>query len=179
MSSYVNEIKSSSSVRRRYGREKGIRRDRPGTDFRYGGFDIPRPMEDEPYIELVRRKMDEWGCDSFLLATEDMDILEHFRQAGFGKRMRYIEQDRYRYTDVGQPGLVVAKMKKEGHDYRDELPYLSVLYLLADCDSLITNCRCGAFIVADYINGGAYEHRYCCGEEIADENDRFGYDCKK
>lgn len=165
MSSYVNEIKKQFFSQGEGTDEKKvlgvIAR---GTDFRYGGFDIPRPMEDEPYIELVRRKMDEWGCDSFLLATEDMDILEHFRQAGFGKRMRYIEQDRYRYTDVGQPGLVVAKMKKEGHDYRDELPYLAVLYLLADCDSLITNCRCGAFIVADYINGGAYEHRYCCGE---------------
>ena len=113
---------------------------------------------------MVKEKMDEWKCDLLFLATEDMEILEHFRQAGFGERLRYIDQDRYRYANVDQPGRVVAKMKKEGHDYHDEMPYLAVLYLLAECDSLIGNCRCGAFTVADYINGGSYEHRYCCGE---------------
>lgn len=135
-----------------------------GTDFRYGGFDVPQPMGDEAYIELVREKMDEWKCDLLFLATEDMEIFEHFRQAGFGERLRYIDQDRYRYMNTDQPGRVVAKMKREGHDYHDEMPYLAVLYLLAECDSLIGNCRCGAFTVADYINGGGYEHRYCCGE---------------
>ena len=135
-----------------------------GTDYRYGGFDVPVPIEDDKYIELVRRKMEEWGCEALLLATEDMDILERFRQAGFGGRLRYVEQERYQYPDVKQSDLLVAKMKKEGHDFRDEIPYLAVLYLLSECDSLITNCRCGAFIVADYINGGMYEHCYCCGE---------------
>ena len=44
-----------------------------GTDYRYGGFDVPKPMEDEAYIELVREKMAEWNCRSLLLATEDAD----------------------------------------------------------------------------------------------------------
>lgn len=49
-------------------------------------------------------------------------------------------------------------------DYHDEMPYLAVLYLLAECSALLSNCRCGAFEVADFVNGGRYEHRYCCGE---------------
>ena len=93
-----------------------------------------------------------------------MDILEQFKEAGFGDRLRYLEQERFRYADVNIKGLVIAKMKKENNDYHDEMPYLAVLYLLAGCNSLISNCRCGAFEVADFINGGAYEHRYCCGE---------------
>lgn len=135
-----------------------------GTDYRYGGFDVPKPMEDEEFIRLVREKMEEWNCGSLFLATEDADILEKFRQAGFGDRLNYLEQERFRYTDVSKKGLLVAKMKKATNDYHDEMPYLAVLYLLAECSALISNCRCGAFEVADFINGGEYEHRYCCGE---------------
>lgn len=135
-----------------------------GTDYRFGGFDVPKPMEDEAYIELVRDKMKAWRCTSLLLATEDADILEKFRQAGFGDRLKYLEQERFRYTDVNTKGLLVAKMKKADNDYHDEMPYLAVLYLLAECGALISNCRCGAFEVADFINGGEYAQRYCCGE---------------
>lgn len=135
-----------------------------GTDYRYGGFDVPKPVEDEAYIALVKEKMEEWGCTSLLLATEDADILEKFRQAGFGDRLKYLEQERFRYTDVNTKGLLVAKMKKADNDYHDEMPYLAVLYLLAECGALISNCRCGAFEVADFVNGGEYEQRYCCGE---------------
>ena len=135
-----------------------------GTDYRYGGFDVPKPVEDEAYIALVKEKMEEWGCSSLLLATEDADILEKFRQAGFGGRLKYLEQERFRYTDVNTKGLLVAKMKKADNDYHDEMPYLAVLYLLAECGALISNCRCGAFEVADFVNGGEYEQRYCCGE---------------
>ncbi len=135
-----------------------------GTDYRHGGFDLPSPMDDLAYIELVKKKMDEWNCEELLLATEDTEILEHFRQAGFGDRLKYMEQERWQYPDSHEPGIVIARMKKETNDYHDEMPYLAVLYLLAECSSIITNCRCGAFEVADYINGGAYEHRYCCHE---------------
>lgn len=135
-----------------------------GTDYRYGGFDVPKPMEDTDYIELVQEKMEEWGCTSLLLATEDADIFEKFRQAGFGDRLKYLDQERFQYTDVNKKGLLVAKMKKADNDYHDEMPYLTVLYLLAECSALISNCRCGAFEVADFVNGGRYEHRYCCGE---------------
>lgn len=135
-----------------------------GTDYRYGGFDVPKPMEDTDYIELVQEKMEEWGCTSLLLATEDADIFEKFRQAGFGDRLKYLDQERFQYTDVNKKGLLVAKMKKADNDYHDEMPYLAVLYLLAECSALISNCRCGAFEVADFVNGGRYEHRYCCWE---------------
>ncbi len=135
-----------------------------GTDYRYGGFDVPKPMEDTAYIKLVQEKMEEWGCTSLLLATEDADIFEKFRQAGFGDRLKYLDQERFQYTDVNTKGLLVAKMKKADNDYHDEMPYLAVLYLLAECSALISNCRCGAFEVADFVNGGRYEHRYCCGE---------------
>ena len=135
-----------------------------GTDYRYGGFDVPKPMEDTAYIKLVQEKMEEWGCTSLLLATEDADIFEKFRQAGFGDRLKYLDQERFQYTDVNKKGLLVAKMKKADNDYHDEMPYLAVLYLLAECSALISNCRCGAFEVADFVNGGRYEHRYCCGE---------------
>lgn len=135
-----------------------------GTDYRYGGFDVPKPVEDEEYIRLVREKMEEWNYSSLLLATEDADVLEKFKQAGFGDRLKFLEQERFRYPDVSQKGLLVAKMKKRTNDYHDEMPYLAVLYLLAECNALISNCRCGAFEVADFINGGDYEHRYCCRE---------------
>ncbi|MCI9213460.1 MAG: hypothetical protein HFH17_10615 [Ruminococcus sp.] len=135
-----------------------------GTDYRYGGFDVPKPMEDTAYIELVQEKMEEWDCTSLLLATEDADIFEKFRQAGFGDRLKYLDQERFQYTDVNKKGLLVAKMKKADNDYHDEMPYLAVLYLLAECSALLSNCRCGAFEVADFVNGGRYEHRYCCGE---------------
>lgn len=89
-----------------------------GTDYRYGGFDVPKPMEDTDYIELVQEKMEEWGCTSLLLATEDADIFEKFRQAGFGDRLKYLDQERFQYTDVNKKGLLVAKMKKADNDYQ-------------------------------------------------------------
>ena len=135
-----------------------------GTDYRYGGFDVPCPMDDDEFIELVKIKLKEWNCEYLLLATEDIGILEHFKQAGFGDKLKYIEQERYKYPDTNQPGILVSKMKRTDHDYHGEMPYLAILYLLADCNSLISNCQCGAFVVADYINGGMYEHRYCCGK---------------
>ena len=135
-----------------------------GTDYRYGGFDVPCPMDDDEFIKLVKIKLKEWNCEYLLLATEDIGILEHFKQAGFGDKLKYIKQERYKYPDTNQPGILVSKMKRTDHDYHDEMPYLAILYLLADCNSLISNCQCGAFVVADYINGGMYEHRYCCGK---------------
>lgn len=30
-------------------------------------------MNDDAYIELVKKKMDEWKCDLLFLATEDME----------------------------------------------------------------------------------------------------------
>lgn len=116
-----------------------------GTDYRHGGFDLPSPMEDSAYIELVKQKMEEWGCSELLLATEDEDILERFKRAKFNGRLKYIAQERYRYPDISKPGIVVAKLKKPTNDYHNEMPYLAVLYLLAECSSLISNCRCGAF----------------------------------
>ena len=135
-----------------------------GTDFKYGGFDSPCPAEDAAYIELIKKKMREWNCTSIFLATEDADILEHFKQADFDGQIYFIDQNRYQYPNPDQPGILIANLKKDTQDYHDEMPYLAVLYLLAACVSLISNCRCGAYIVADYINGGMYEHCYCCGE---------------
>ncbi len=136
-----------------------------GTDYRYGGFDdLPIPMDDKDYIELVRRKMEEWKCEELLLATEDADILEKFGQAGFGSRLKYMDQDRYRYTDIHKPGILIVNMQKDEHDYHDEMPYLAILWLLSECNSIISNCRCGAYEVADFMNGDTYEHRYCYGD---------------
>lgn len=135
-----------------------------GTDYRHGGFEIPLPMDDHDFIDLVRRRQQEWDCPYVFLATEDADILDRFLAAGFGDKLIYVEQERYRYEDFREKGVTLAKMKKSSHDYRDEIPYLAVLYLLSQCTSLLANCKCGAFNVADFINGDRYEHRYCCGD---------------
>ena len=136
-----------------------------GTDYRYAGFDLPKPMDDEDYIALVQEKMEQWDCDYLLVATEDATILKRFEQAGFGDRLLFVEQERYEYTEKEKAGILVADLKSKKHNYRDEMPYLSVLYLLSECCALISNCRCGAYEVADFMNGNRYEYRYCCGEE--------------
>lgn len=128
-------------------------------------IDAFNPYEDESYVALVKQKMAEWNCDYLLVATEDMVVLRNFQDAGFGERLLYVEQERYEYPDIEKSGILVANLKKDGHDYRDEMPYLAVLYLLSECCSLIANYRCGAFEVADFINGNQYEHRYCCVED--------------
>lgn len=165
MASYINQIKAQlEPFHAKDNCERILGVVARGTDFKYGGFDSPRPAEDHAYIELVKEKMREWNCTAIFLATEDADILERFRQTDFDGQLYFIDQNRYRYPNPNQPGILVAKLKKDTQDYRNEMPYLAVLYLLSECVSLISNCRCGAFIVADYINGGMYEHRYCCGE---------------
>lgn len=162
MASYVDQVRQkifSSGNRKVLG---VIAR---GTDYRYGGFDdLPVPMDDLDYIELVRKKMEEWKCEELLLATEDTDILEKFKQADFGGRLKYMDQERYRYTDIHKSGILIVNMQKDTHDYHDEMPYLAVLWLLSECNSIMSNCRCGAYEVADFINGDAYKHRYCYGD---------------
>lgn len=162
MADYVNQMKQQVFPA---GKEKMLGVIARGTDYRYGGFDdLPIPMEDDAYIETVRKKMKEWDCTFLLLATEDADILEKFQNAGFGEKLKFLDQERYRYTEVNKPGILIVHMQKDTHNYQDEMPYLAVLYLLAECQALISNCRCGAFEVADFMNGDAYEHRYCWGE---------------
>lgn len=163
MASYVNDVKQTFFD---FGNEKVLGVVTRGTDYRYGGFDdLPIPMGDQEYIALVKEKMEQWNCEKLLLATEDADVLENFKQAGFGSRLNYMQQERYRYTDTNKPGILIVNMHRDDHDYHDEMPYLAVLWLLSECNAIISNCRCEAYEVADFINGNAYEHRCCYGEE--------------
>lgn len=114
---------------------------------------VPTPNQ---LIEIVNRKQLDWGeYDYIFLATEDENILNTFSDY-YKEKLLFIEQKRYK-TDT--KGKTLSQMNQRDDLYKRGLEYLSAIYILSKCESLIT-CRVGGGLGASLFNKGQYERLY-------------------
>lgn len=92
----------------------------------------------QPDVEEVLAKakciMQEKGCESVFLATEDADILRRF-QAEFGEKVIVNKSDRF--SETGNRYLAEIMREQKVDRYENGLNYLTTIYLLSQCDYLL------------------------------------------
>ena len=112
----------------------------------------------EELCDIVERKMEEWGdFEGIFLATEDELFLQCFLKK-FGNKI--ITNDCNRYESNTKNKEIAQVFRGKHVDLKMEgLQYLTSVYLLSKCDSLITP-KVGAGVVAIKMNGCNYRNVY-------------------
>ena len=121
----------------------------------------PKVGSCEDYIEIIQKKLDEWGYSKFFLACEDREYVEKI-SAHFGKRCCRMNR-RYQHLFINGNPVPNDNMKEINREYegcttkeRAE-EYIVETYLLAACDSLYSTINGGAEF-AYIVNGGKYKY---------------------
>lgn len=114
-----------------------------------------------PDIDLLIRTTDEklqaWQYDYVYLATEDQEIYDAMKKK-YGEKLLALDVPRFAH-DTDNRRLSQLKFKRENDEYLRGKEYLLTIYLMAQCDGIITSAT-GGGLAAVRINGGAYEHKY-------------------
>lgn len=124
-----------------------------GTDYLYA-FAHAKPLSIAEYIEVVKEKLAECGYEYIFLATEVEEAVAEFESA-FGEQMICAEQKRYPQSE--RRILSTVTFDREQDEYWRGLEYLTVLFLLSQCDSIM-GMDTGTFRAAVTMNEGRYEH---------------------
>lgn len=138
-----------------------------GTDY-IQGRPLNHPVQPLPgdVVQKAKEVMAERGYGKLFLATEDENVLRLF-QKEFGDRLLYVQQQRYR--DGNTPLALQQGYAKETSPKTEGMKYLSVIYLLAECDGLIGG-RCGITTIAYLISEGfEYEYLWNLGRYHTDD----------
>lgn len=125
-----------------------------GTDFFNGVPGHPMPYELENFISIVKKQMEDIQYRFIFLATEVVEVVIAFERHFKG---HVIYTDQLRHTSKERRWLAKVKFNRENDSYLRGMEYLKVLYLLAECNSIISQ-RNGAFLVAKILNQGRYEY---------------------
>ncbi len=124
----------------------------------------------QPKVEALIHEAKEFmlvnAYDKIFLATEDEFILEQFKEA-FGEKLIYVEQQRYK--DGSIPLARQQEFATRTNRRIEGLNYLTAIYLLAECDSLIGS-RCGITTISYIISKGfEYTHLWNLGRYGIDD----------
>ena len=115
----------------------------------------------EYYIEIIQKRMDEWGYDRFFLACDDREYVTKIDEY-FGKRCCHMDR-KYSHmfiNDIPVPYDNIDELCSEykGCTTRERtIEYITETYLLASCESLYSTINGGAQF-AYIINGGKYKN---------------------
>lgn len=111
------------------------------------------PYSAEETIMEIRKYIDDY--DAVYLATEDSSILQKFREGISENKLIYTKAFRYDPEEVDS--FLYKTADKRGDDkYIKGLDYLKIIYVLANCTSLMAPII-GSSVTATRINGGKYE----------------------
>ncbi|MBO6304213.1 MAG: hypothetical protein J6M62_03910 [Selenomonadaceae bacterium] len=151
-----NEIQEEieSFVRSKFPKEKVLGVIYRGTDYNNNVVGHPLPIKIDDFIQIVKDKLQEIGYRYVFLATEVFEAVEAF-QSAFGDYLIYMEQLRFHANETRW--LADIHSARENDTYLRGKEYLKVLYLLAQCDSLLGQHN-AAFIIAPVLKNGKYEH---------------------
>ncbi len=124
-----------------------------GTDYRAwrkGTVDI------ETFLQACLHYKNKLEYEYIFLATEDAEYFEIFKKS-FGDRLLSVDQKRVWY-DYKNKEYVPVKTLLDPRDGREAgRNYLSVIYCLSLCDSMLYNVWCGAVNLAKLWNNGKYK----------------------
>ncbi len=121
----------------------------------------PKVADCEYYIDVIQKKLDEWGYDKFFLACDDREyttkIISYFgtKCLTMNRRRRHLFMN-----DVPVPDDDMQEIDKEydGVTVREKtIEYVVETYLLAACESLYSTIN-GSGEFAYIVNGGKYRN---------------------
>ena len=118
----------------------------------------------EEVIDHVGEKIDALDCQYIYLATEEENILNKFTAAFPNKILtnkRFYYDDFYAIKEQYGELARISQVSngRENDNYYKSLEYLSSIYILSKCDSLIAG-NCGGSRAALYLNGNNYQYSY-------------------
>lgn len=151
-----------------------------GIFVRGGEYRLSRPYGHpiQPGISEIicnaRLFMEKWECNKIFLTTEDEDILREFTEA-FGDEVISTERRYIKYIVCdgveGQYLRYVKPPEREREKYLSGLEYLTDVYIMSRCNSIIGSTTCG--MIASVLMSEGFEHSYFfdCGVfGITDKN---------
>lgn len=131
-----------------------------GMDYLSSKFNSGHPVQPskEELLKIVKEKEKEWNVDFIFVTTEEEIVIEIFKKE-FKEKLIFVERERYRnYNNekiIPQTNLSTRKNDK----YLTGLEYLSEMYILSKCNSLIAASNSGV-VAAVIMNGNQYENKY-------------------
>lgn len=108
-------------------------------------------------LEDTIKYMKEWNCEYVFLTCQTSDTVGEFVRK-FGEQVLYYGRDRKSYTDLAE-GDQVRKIKKCDQAFQNEKDYITEIYLLSCCTSLLCSENSGS--EAAFIMSKGFEHCYC------------------
>ena len=105
-------------------------------------------------IADAKECLKKWNCDKLFLATEDSQAAERFKEE-FGDRL--ILEDKQRYSASTAITFATPRFD-EDDEYLRGIAYLTDIYLLSKCDSLLSG-KSGILYMALPMNQMQYEHK--------------------
>lgn len=121
----------------------------------------PKVGSCEYYIEMIQKKMNEWGYDRFFLACDDREYVVKMDQF-FGEKCCHMDR-RYKHLFIKDIPVQTDNIKEINREYEGctikdtTTEYIVETYLLAACESLYSTIGGGSQF-AYIINGGKYEN---------------------
>lgn len=110
-------------------------------------------------IELVKKYMCQWECDSIFLTTEEQESIDLF-QTVFPEKVIIVNQELVQGYSIKEGLLIEDWKKKEGYNpFSSALGYLTSIFLLSSCDYFIGAMTNGS-AVALLLNNGKYKNKY-------------------
>lgn len=130
-----------------------------GTDYRCEKARwVPSPANPTHLVHEVELMLKRKNYEYVFLATEDAQVYKVFQESSFINKIICVEQERIFYGEENKSMFLSEIYKQKNYDgYKFNLRYLAILYILSQCDSLISGCYCGAVRISEALNGGRYD----------------------
>ena len=119
---------------------------------------LHKPAGPEELVEKVQRLVKEQGYDHVFLATEDAVVFRTFSESELSPILLSVDQDRVEYDEKEDKLLVELYEDRKDKGYQDTLLYISIIYILSKCTSMVASTDCGAYLLAMGLNGHKYEY---------------------
>jgi len=127
-----------------------------GTDYvsiRPKGHPIAPPLEFA--ASVVNAKLKEWKCNKIFLATEDINIVQKFKEV-FGDICITLDREYIDYS--GRVQIARLHIDRPNDHYLQGKEYLTQMVLLSTCNSFVS-ARCGGSVGVMMMTAG-FEHTY-------------------
>lgn len=117
-------------------------------------------------LPMIKEWVEIYSFDSLFLATEDQDVLDKLK-IEFGDKLYYVEQKRFKASEFDKGETIAEREKKKysKEEYQKNVDdttekYLTALYTLSLCDSLICSGMCNGYQVVKALNANRFSKEY-------------------
>ena len=127
-----------------------------GTDYtgkRPGGHPVQPELEEVE--EKVKETAEKFQCDALFLATEDVDILNFFKNMILDIPLIYIETERVQ--NIGDKWL--SEMVNVQQKFQMNMDYIAAIHILTKCSCFLAGRTSGSVAVY-YMKEGVYDYVY-------------------